>query len=789
MASTDSPRDKGRPNRAARDTSTRDKATRGNSSRGKSSGGKTSSGKATRAAGSRPGRSRVLRILGRALALLSILVLVMALVATISAIVFYQRTRLPDPNKDFNTQTTFIYYGDGKTKMGNFAVQNRQAVSYDKMSDHMKNAVVAAENRSFWTDRGISPSGIVRSAWSIVRGGEIQGGGSTITQQYIKIYYLSSDRTMSRKLRELALAVKMGREKPKEEILRDYLNTIYFGRGAYGVQAASRSYFNTDADKLTIAQAAVLSSVLNNPSMFDPSEGPNNRARLLDRYRYVLDGMLDMGTISQAEHDAAYKDLPTFPDIPLNNRYAGPQGFLMRMVHEELLNRGFTDAQINGGGLQVVTTFDKRLQDQAVKVAQDYTKRVASQAEPKQNANQLHVAISSVNATNGEVLALYGGPDYLKNSRNWSTTARPSASTFKAYAAVAGLRNGQSLRSTFNGNTFTPQGDSVPVRNEFSHQYGSAVSLMEATEKSINTAFVDMTEQIPNGPAQVAKAANDAGVPTGDGWDLSNRIALGTAEVSPLDNAVGFATLVNEGKRNAAHVIKQVKDPSGRVLFQAKANPNQAIEAPVAADTTHALKSVVDQGTGGAVRNLGHDVAGKTGTSGVGDAITSAWFVAATREISTSVMYVVGEGGNGDLDPYKRPGDGTFYGGTYPAQTWAAFMKVALEGKPNKPFAEPQWVNTDTSSTEPVPSSTPSTEEPSASTSSASPSSSAPESSASQSPTSTAPTTSAAPTTAGTTTAAPTNPPTTTRPTTVEPTTAAQPTTTSATTAPTGANS
>lgn len=637
-------------------------------------------------------RSRIGTILARTAAVLGIIALVVALVLAGVGIWFYKTTDLPDPNSDFNTNTTFIYYGDGTTKLGNFAVQNRQSVTYGQMNQFVKDAVVAAENRDFWTDPGISVSGIARSLFSIAKGGEVQGGGSTITQQYIKIYYLNSDRTISRKLRELVLAIKMGREKPKQDILRDYLNTIYFGRGAYGIQAASRSYFLTDAKNLTLPQAAVLASVLNNPSLFDPSDGARNKQRLLDRYHYVLDGMLSAQTITKAQYDQAYPALPNFPEVPINKRFSGPNGYLMKMVQDELLNRGFSEAQIQGGGLQVTTTFNKTLQDQAVKVAQSYTKKIAADAEPKQKADALHVAISSVDVRTGGVLALYGGADYIANSRNWSTTPRPAASTMKAYAAMAGLRNGFSLRSRFNGDTFTPKGDSVSVRNEFNEQYGE-VSLMKATADSINTAFVDMTQQIPNGPQQVIKAANDAGVPAGDGWDPNNRIALGTAEVSPLDNATGFATIVNQGKYNANHVVAQVKDISGRVLYTAKAENKQSVEPEIAADTTHALKSVVEQGTGSSVSDLGVEIAGKTGTSGVGDKITSAWFTAATRQVSTAVMYVAGDGGNGDLDPYKRPGDGTFFGGTYPAQTWADYMRVAIKQYKDEPLAEPDWVN------------------------------------------------------------------------------------------------
>ena len=651
---------------------------------GASSGsGKSSAGRAKR--GRTSGRTWFKRI---ALTLLT-LGLVGALVATVGAIVFYRQTDLPDPNADFQTNTTFLYYNDGKSKLGSLSVQNRQTIAYDTMPQSIKDAVVAAENRGFWTDRGISPRGIARSAWTIVRGGEMQGG-STITQQYIKILYLTSDRTMSRKLRELALAVKLGKEVPKEEILEGYLNTIYFGRGAYGIEAASRAFFNVSAKKLTVPQAAVLASILNNPSLYDPSDGAKSKERLFERYTYVLDGMLEMGSITAAEHAKYAKALPAFPDVPLNTRYGGTKGFLMKMVENELSTLGFTDGQIQGGGLRVTTTFDSTLQAAVVKYGQEYKKTVGANADA--GAKNLHPAIASVKVGTGDVLALYGGDDYVANSRNWATTDRPAASSFKTWAMVAGLRNGFSLRTQLNGNTFTPDGDSSSVRNEFSMQYGP-VSLLKAITDSINTAFVDLTQQIPNGPAEVVTAANDAGIPTAAGWDENNRISLGTAEVSPLSNAAGYATLANGGGNVGRHVVSKVRDMAGKVLYSYKADPDQAIEADIAADVTYALTSVVDQGTGGRVSSLGYDIAGKTGTAGVGDEIRSAWFVAYTKQVSTAVMFVAGEGGSGDLDPYKRPGDGTFFGGTYPAMLWADVMKVAMDGLKNEPFPEPAYVN------------------------------------------------------------------------------------------------
>ncbi|AXE40001.1 Penicillin-binding protein 1A [Acidipropionibacterium virtanenii] len=626
----------------------------------------------------------------RTLFSLLILVLVLAIAAGVGAIIFYNRTSLPDPNKDFQTNTSFIYFNDSKTKLGSLSVQNRQTVSYDQMPKSIKDAAISAENRTFWEDQGISVGGIVRAAWTIARGGEMQGG-STITQQYIKILYLSQDRTMQRKLKELVLAVKMGKQVPKQEILAGYLNTIYFGRGAYGIEAAAKSYFNVPASKLTIAQSAVLASVLNNPALFDPSTGTKARERLLNRYRYVLDGMLEAGNITQAQHDEYYRKLPTFPDVPINNRWAGTNGYLLKMVQNELLDDGFTDSQINGGGLRVTTTFDAAAQKAAVATGQKY-KKIAGANAGKNGAKNLHPAIASVKVGTGEVLALYGGDDYIQNTRSWALQARPAASTFKTYAVVAGMRNGFSLKSALNGDTFTPRGDSVPIRNEFSEQYGT-VSLQKATEDSINTAFVDMMTQIDNGPSAMVKAANDAGVPKGSGWDLNNRMPLGVAEVSPLDQATGYATIANQGKYVPSHVVAKVTDSSGKTLYTAKTTGKQTIQKDIAHDTTYALENVVNEGTGSAVSNLGYPVAGKTGTNGVGDDITSAWFVAYTRQISTAVMYVAGDSGNADLDPYAAPGDATFFGGTYPARAWADYMSVAMKGLPAKDFPDPDWVN------------------------------------------------------------------------------------------------
>ncbi|MBA8793747.1 membrane peptidoglycan carboxypeptidase [Friedmanniella endophytica] len=692
----------------------------------------------------KPKRTRGQKV-GRFFGITALVVAICMVLGFGALAVGYLRTEVPDPNKAFTTNTTFVYYDDGKTQLSSLAIQNRQSISYDEMPASIKEAIVAAENRTFWTDPGISISGMARAALNIARGGSLQGG-STITQQYIKVLYLTENQTVSRKIKEIFLAAKLGRSVPKQDILRDYLNTIYFGHGAYGIQAASKAYFGIDAKKLSVPQAAVLASVINNPSLFDPDD-PDNRPRLLDRYRYVLDGMRQAGNITPAQEAQYAKALPKFPKIKTPERYGGPQGFLLKAVEDELGTIGLDESQVQGGGYKIVTTFDKKSEDAAVEAAQKYTKIAAGNAGRK--TSTLHAAVASVDVSTGAVRAMYGGPNYIDNSRNWATTHRPTASTFKAFTLAAGLENGFSLRSTFHGNTWYLPGDPIPVRNENNDQYGYAVNLIRATALSINTAFVDLITQLKDGRAAVEKVAEDAGAPKTTGWDAAERnVPIGTPEVSPLNLASAYATFANGGVHVPVHVIKAIYDHNGNLVYKADPKTNRAVSKDVAADTTYALSSVVDQGTGRVVQALGRPVAGKTGTNGVdtpgqGNIVNSSWFVGYTRQISTAVMYVAGNSGSASLDPYRQPGDTTFYGATYPARTWLDYMQVATQGQSIEKFPDPAWVNTDgpppatsapptsatptpskTPSSTPTPSATPS-ETPSAPASSAS----APESS------------------------------------------------------------
>ena len=277
----------------------------------------------------------------------------------------YLTTDIPDPNEDFTAQTSFIYYSDGKQEIGRFASQNRTSVPLSEVPDHVQQAVIAAEDRTFYSNQGIDPKGILRAAFSNARGNSTQGA-STITQQYVKVFYLSQERTLTRKVKEAFVSLKLQRQMSKDEILEGYLNTIYFGRGAYGIQAAAQAYFDKNASDLTVREGAALAAILNSPTNFDPDNGADARARLLGRYQYVLSGMASAGQHPHGAGRAAQgSGCRRSRRSPRRTPTAASGATCSRWSASELLSLGFTDEEISGGGLKVTTTFTRNAMDAA----------------------------------------------------------------------------------------------------------------------------------------------------------------------------------------------------------------------------------------------------------------------------------------------------------------------------------------------------------------------------------------------------------------------------------------
>jgi membrane peptidoglycan carboxypeptidase len=609
----------------------------------------------------------------------------------------YKTIDIPDPNKDFQTQTSFVYYADGKTQLGEFATQNRTVVPLKEVPRNLQDAVVAAENKTFWSDSGIDPKGILRAAFSNASGNSTQGA-STITQQYVKILYLTQERSYKRKIKEAILSLKIQQEQSKSQILEGYLNTIYFGRGAYGVQAAAKAYFNKDVQDLTLGECAVLASVLNNPTLFDPANGKDEKQNLQERYKYVLDGMAGMGDISDKKAARTEKHLPNFPKIEAQSRYGDQKGHMLELVRDELHTLGFSDEEIDGGGLKVTTTFTPK----AMQAAEEGVKEVRP---PGFSDKELHVAVASVEPGTGALRGFYGGQDYLESQINWASAGGMVGSTFKPIALATALANGYSLKDTFQGNSPYKFPDGLTVRNEgtgpdgLGNDYGESVNAQYALEQSINTAFVDMSNSIPDGPKKIYETAEKLGVPPPEpdkqypgipssSRDLSDKdtlITLGRARISAINMANAYATIANGGQRADVHVIDKVVGKDGETKWSYKQATRDAISQDVAADTSYAMQQVVQHGTGQAALALGRPAAGKTGTAtNSQDEVSSAWFTGYTPQLSTSVMYVRGDGDD-KLDGWLP----WYFGAAYPAETWTAVMKRDMEGLPVEQFPPP----------------------------------------------------------------------------------------------------
>lgn len=590
----------------------------------------------------------------------------------------YFTVDIPNPNDFVNTQSTIIQYSNG-SEIGRIGAQNRTIVPLAKMPLHLRQAVLAAENRNFYSEHAFSPQGFVRAVWDNIKTFGRGGGGSTITQQYAKTAFLTQERTITRKIKELVIAIKLENQLSKDQILENYLNTIYFGRGSYGVETASQQYFNRSAKQLNLAQSAVIASVLRSPGYYDPQYGKSNLERLQGRFAYVLSGMVKAGWITEAQ--AKSTKFPTIMPGTSEGWLSGPKGYLIEMVRAELVKRGFTEDQLMKGGLVVKTTFDQKAQTSAMAAVAKLT--------PANAPENLHIGLVAIRPGTGEIVALYGGADYVKRQLNDATQSIAMAgSTFKPFALAAALESGIPLTSMWNGDspqTFDDAGKPYVVNNYGGEGWGQ-VSLMVATAHSINTVYVPLG--IKAGPDKVVDVARRAGIPDSVAMMPTPSVVLGTSSPHVIDVAVAYATFAANGVYAAPWFISEVNGSNGGVLYQAPSpSPNTVFSKEVMADLTYGLQEVVKNGTATyGTAGLGRPAAGKTGTS---EQNSSAWFSGYTPQLAASVAMFRDDAtqslnGIGGLNSVT--------GGTFPAKIWTAFMKGALKGQPALSFPAPAHI-------------------------------------------------------------------------------------------------
>jgi membrane peptidoglycan carboxypeptidase len=543
----------------------------------------------------------------------------------------------------------------------------------------VRNAVMAAEDRNFYSNRAINPLAIAAAVWDNVVNLGSGRGGSTITQQYAKTAFLTPERSIQRKVKELVIAIKLENQFTKDEILENYLNTIYFGRGSYGVQTASQIYFGTTVDKLNIAQSAVLASILRSPGLYDPGFKKENLPRLEARFKYVLDGMVEKKWLDKEKADAV--KFPIINPRVTSGALAGPKGYVISWVERELNLLGFTDEQLMIGGYIIKTTLVKEAQEAAV--------FAVNKEAPTKAPENLHIGLVAIKPGTGEILAMYGGQDYLKYQFNAATQGITSGgSSFKAFALIAALEQGIPLSSVWNGDSPKVYDDGIgrpyPVNNYGGESWGD-LSLLTATEKSVNTIYVPLGMKA--GLEKVVDVARRAGIPESVEMVASPSVSLGSASPHVIDLANAYATFAANGVYAEPFIINEVQGPNKGILYQGRIQAQEVFKKDVMADLTYALSKATSSGTAAVVgARVARPTAGKTGTSNDN---ASAWFNGYTPEVAASVAFYRDDAtqtlnGIGGLTSVT--------GGSFPARIWAEFVKKYLAKAPVQQFPEPAFI-------------------------------------------------------------------------------------------------
>ncbi|MFJ9845688.1 transglycosylase domain-containing protein [Kitasatospora sp. NPDC101155] len=612
--------------------------------------------------------------------------------------VLYVIVPVPDPNAHAVAQNNIYLYSDGTTEIARTGAVNRTDVTIDQIPLQTQQAVVSAEDRTFYQNRGIDLKGMLRAGWNTLLGKGMQGG-STITQQYVKNYYLTQDQTFERKGRELFIALKVDQQRDKKEILAGYLNSSYFGRGAYGIQSAAKAYYGVDVSGLTLGQGAYLASLLQAPSLYDVKTAtPANREKAVARWHYTLDGMVQLGFLTTVDRAAT-----TFPE-PIDPQPAtglsGQAGYLVGVADDYLISSGTIDAPtLKAGGWRITTTFEKPRQDAFVKAVQnELTDELDPRTRPTTDTD-VRVAGASVDPATGRVVAVYGGPDYAKQPYNDALRQdNQIGSTFKPIDLAAGLIAQHTLdgrpittETRYDGSSERPvTGGPTPYAppNEDDVDYGN-ITLRYAMVKSVNSVYAQ--EGVDAGLARVRETAVKLGIPDSvRGMDPTNTsMTLGTATPSALDLAGAYATFANHGEAHTPWSVLKLErvNPGGAVDVpkMPEHKPTTAMDRSIADSVTDVLRDVVSpRGTGAAALDLNRPAAGKTGTT---DSNLSAWFAGYTPELTTTV----GLFRENPKSHAKEPLAGTagltrINGGAFPTKIWTDYMTTALNGTTPQQF-------------------------------------------------------------------------------------------------------
>ena len=570
---------------------------------------------------------------------------------------------------------------------------NRVDVDISQVPVHVRDAVLAAEDRDFYTNPGFSITGFARAVRNNLFGGDIQGG-STITQQYVKNALVGDQRYgvggLIRKAKELVISTKMSQQWSKDEVLQAYLNIIYFGRSAYGISAAATAYFGKSVDQLTVAEGALLAALIQRPSTLDPATNPDGA---LTRWNWVLDGMVTTGALTQAERDQQVFPQTVSPDdAKTANLTTGPNGLIQRQVVNELLELFNIDQQtLNTQGLQITTTIDPQAQQAAVNAVDNALDG---------QMPEMRAAVVSIDPRTGGVKAYYGGSDAA--GFDFAQAGLPTGSSFKVFTLVAALEQGMGLGFQVDSSPLKVD-EKLTITNSEGESCGTC-NIAEALKRSLNTSYYRLMLKLKNGPEDVAEAAHRAGVAEsfpgvehtlsedGLGGPPAPGVALGKYETRVIDMASAYATIADSGIYRRPHFVQKVVNAQGEVLFDAAAEDttgDRRIEKAVA-DNVSAAMAPIPAWSNGHTLSGGRASAAKTGTHQLGDtgANRDAWMVGFTPSLSTAVWVGTVKGDK----PLVNSWGGPVYGSGLPADIWKATMDGALQGTDFESFPTPTEV-------------------------------------------------------------------------------------------------
>ena len=602
----------------------------------------------------------------------------------------YMIVEVPKPGDIRTNQVSTILASDGSELAKIVPPEgNRVDVDINQIPVHVRDAVMAAEDRDFYSNPGFSFTGFARAAKNNVFGGDTQGG-STITQQYVKNALVGSQRSglggIVRKAKELVISTKMSSEWSKDQVLQSYLNIIYFGRGAYGIAAASKAYFDKPVEQLTVADGALLAALIQQPSALDPAINPEGAS---ERWNWVLDGMVEIGALSATDRTAQVFPPTVPPDQAQNqNQTTGPNGLIERQVQKELLDLfDINEQTLNTEGLQVTTTIDPKAQSAAEGAVTDTL--------DGQNPD-MRSAVVSIDPKTGGIKAYYGGTD--AQGFDFAQAGLPTGSSFKVFALVAALEQGIGLGYQVDSSPVEVNG--IKITNVEGEGCGTC-NIAEALKRSLNTAYYRLMLKLKNGPSDVAAAAHQAGVAEsfpgvehtlsedGKGGPPNNGIVLGQYQSRVIDMASAYATLAASGVYHRPHFVQKVVNADGQVLFDAANEDNsgeQRIDKAVADNVTAAMQPIAAYSRGHALAG-GRPSAAKTGTNQLGDtdANRDAWMVGFTPSLSTAVWVGTTDG----TQPLENKSGSPVYGSGLPSDIWKDTMDGALEGTDKESFPKP----------------------------------------------------------------------------------------------------